>query len=64
MRSQKKNNRSPRPFKNHGSDRSWSGGHGRKDSLPPLRNLFVAAKKPGQKSDSSATGSNDESIAN
>jgi hypothetical protein len=44
MRSQKKNNRSPRAFKNSAGERGWSGGRNAKGILPLTRNLFVKPK--------------------
>jgi hypothetical protein len=44
MRSQKKNNRSPRPFKNKASGKGWSGGN-RTDGRLPFSNLMVRPKR-------------------
>ncbi|MEZ0274541.1 MAG: hypothetical protein ACAH88_06525 [Roseimicrobium sp.] len=49
MRSQKQNNRSPRPFKNKGNDRGWAGGN-RKDAPLPFSKFTLKAKKPEEAS--------------
>ena len=45
MRSQKQNNRTPRPFKNKSSDRPWAGGK-KKDVPPPTLKAPPKAKEP------------------
>ncbi len=45
MRSQKQNNKAPRPFKNKNSGRDWSGGSGSGGFIPG-RKLLPRVKKP------------------
>jgi hypothetical protein len=47
MRSQKQNNRSPRPFKFKGSERGWSGGR-KKDNALPAKKSAQKANQSGQ----------------
>lgn len=44
MRSQKQNNRTPRPFKTGRSERGWSGGRQHKAQPPPVKSILAAAK--------------------
>ncbi|QIF03108.1 hypothetical protein [Roseimicrobium sp. ORNL1] len=46
MRSQKQNNRSPRPFKFKGSERGWSGGR-KKDNALPFQKSAPKANQSG-----------------
>lgn len=45
MRSQKQNNKAPRPFKNKNSGRDWSGGSGSGGFIPG-RKVLPQVKKP------------------
>jgi hypothetical protein len=54
MRSQKQNNRSPRPFKNQHAAGRWSGGSGGGGFIPPPKFPQPVKKKDGDAGKSGA----------
>gem|GEM_PF-1140581 len=44
MRSQKQNNKAPRPFKNQSSGQTWGGGNRNSNFIPPPKPVFRPKK--------------------